>query len=167
MARELNRELFATPNATSATASAGREPAPVRAEDLRRLVLQVETLNKRLNEVESRVESVGNKANDLVQQNRQRFELVQGHFQRQQEIVQSGLSDVNTKIAQVASRVNERRVADNAIKEMVDRQAQMVQSYEVRLQQMQRVLSEQELQLMNSRAELKGALQELARLKKL
>jgi hypothetical protein len=63
--------------------------------------------------------------------------------------------------------VNERKVSEGVVKEMVERQSSLIQTFEVRMQQLQRVISEQELQLMNARSELKEALQELSRLKKL
>ncbi len=170
MARELNRELFGAPRtneASSTDASAAGAIAYAKADEVRVLHLHVENLSKRMKEFESRVESMFTKTEELGTTNKQRFERVQGHFQRQNEMVQSGFNDMNHKIAQVVSRVNERKVSEGVVKEMVERQSSLVQTFEVRMQQLQRVISEQEMQLMNARAELKEALQELSRLKKL
>lgn len=142
-------------------------PAPAKAEDVRILYLHFENLNKRLKEFEARLESNTAKVDDVMAQNKTRFQTVQGHFQRQTELLKNGFADVHAKMAQVVSRVNERRVEDGAVKEMVERHAQVVQAFEVRLQQLQRVLSEQEMQLMSARSELKQAMLEIARLKKL
>lgn len=166
MARELNRDLFGGGPRAEESPAPLATPAFAKADELRVLHLHVEALSKRMKEFESRTELMTTKVDDVVKQNKQRFERVQGHFQRQSEMVQNGFNDINAKLAQVVSRVNERKVSENAIKEMVDRHAQLVQSFEVRMQQLQRVLSEQELQLMNARNELKEALHELARLKK-
>jgi chromosome segregation ATPase len=172
MARELNRELFGgfgnRDNANQE--SAGTQPAqPVyaKADEVRVLHLHIESLSKRMKEFESRVEVLTTKVEDMVTQNKQRFERVQGHFQRQTEMMQNAFNDVNAKMAQVVSRVNERKVSDGVVKEMVERQASLVQTFEVRMSQLQRVISEQEMQLMSARTELKEALQELTRLKKL
>lgn len=167
MARELNRDLFGSSGRIEEGTMQPSAPAYAKADDVRVLHLHLEAMSKRLKEFESRTELLNTKVEDVVKQNKQRFERVQGHFQRQNEMVQNGFNDINAKMAQVVSRVNERKISENAIKEMVDRHAQLVQSFEVRIQQMQRVISEQELQLMNSRNELKEALHELARLKKL
>lgn len=169
MARELNRELFG--NRTQDTRESGpatpsAPPAYAKVDDVRMLSLHIEALNKRMKEFESRLETMHTKLEDMLKVNKQRFERVQGHFQNQGEVVKNAFSDINTKIAQVASRVNERKVADGVVKEMVDRSTQVVQGFEIRLQQLQRVISEQELQLTNARAQLKDALQELTRLKK-
>lgn len=167
MARELNRDLFGSGGYPEETPAPAVNTGYAKTDDLRIAHLHIEALAKRLKEFESRIEVMNTKVEDLVKQNKQRFERVQGGFSRQSEMVQSGFNDINAKIAQVVSRVNERKVSENAIKEMVDRHAQVVQSFEVRMTQLQRVISEQELQLMNSRNELKEALHELARLKKL
>lgn len=164
MARELSRELFG--NRRPPEMEAGPQTTSPKTDEVRVLHLHIESLNKRLKEFESRVETMHTKVDEMSRQNKQRFERVQGHFQNQSEMVKSGFSDFNNKIAQVVSRVNERKVNDGVIKEMVDRHTQVVQAFEVRLNQLTRVISEQEMQLMNARQELKEALQELSRLKK-
>ncbi len=174
MARELSPDLLnsfrGTPADPAGEAAKAQTPATVpaaKAEDVRILFLHFENLNKRVKELESRLESNTAKVDDVMAQNKTRFQTVQGHFQRQTELLKNGFADVHAKIAQVVSRVNERRVEDGVVKEMVERHAQVVQAFEVRLQQLQRVLSEQELQLMSARSELKQAMLEIARLKKL
>lgn len=168
MARELNRDLFRIqPQSTSPGPSPAGPGAPAKAEDVRTLFLQFEAMAKKINEIQSRLEKITAQTDDVVKQNKQRFERVQGHFQRQNEMFQNGLQDVNQRMAQIVSRVNERKVEDGVVKEMVERHAHVVQSFEVRMQQLQRLIGEQELQLINARAELKDALHELARLKKL
>ncbi|NJL26069.1 MAG: hypothetical protein HC902_13485 [Calothrix sp. SM1_5_4] len=175
MARELNRDLFGSRPAQDAESSssvsqgaaASSSVAYAKAEDVRVLHLHMEAISKRLKEFESRLETMHTKTEDMLKQNRQRFERVQGHFQNQSELIKNGFLDFNSKMAQVISRVNERKVSDGIVKEMVERHTQVVQGFEVRLQQLQRVISEQELQLLNARSELKDALHELSRLKKL
>ncbi len=170
MARELNRDLFGGLNQQKEREQAAptvAQPVYAKADEVRVLHLHVENINKRMKELESRMEVLTTRVEDMVAQNKQRFERVQGHFKSQSEMVSSGFADVNQKMAQVVSRVNERKVADNVVKEMVERQASLVQAFEVRMSQLQRVIGEQEMQLMNARSELKDALGELARLKKL
>lgn len=168
MARELNRDLFAHRAPSEPEAPGGYPSVPqVKSEEIRVLQLHMETMSRRMKDFESRVEVLNTKVEEVVVQNRQRFERVQGHFQRQNEMLQTSQGEVHNKIAQVVSRLNERKVAENVVKEMVDRHGAVVQAFEVRLQQLQKVMSEQELQLMHARSELKQALHELSRLKKL
>ena len=165
MARELNRDLFgARPAAPETTAQA---QATIAAEQQRALFLHVEAMSKKLREYDARLETTNIKLEDVTKQTKQRFERVQGHFKSQDEMIKHGFMDCHHKVAQVISRVNERKVADNVVKDMVERHTSIVQSFEVRLNQLQRVISDQEMQLMSARAELKDALQTLTRLKKL
>lgn len=162
MARELNREIFAG----RAAVPSEQGTAVPRTDDIRILQLNIDSLNKRLMDFESRLETMNTKVEDMLRTNKQRFERVQGHFQNQNEMVKNGFTDIHGKIAHVVSRVNERKVADGVVKDMVERSTQLVQGFEVRLQQLQRIINEQELQLTNARSQLKDTLLELSRLKK-
>jgi chromosome segregation ATPase len=166
MARELNRELFGPKGKLDPEMQNGQPQAFAKADEVRALHLHMENLSRRMKEFESRVETMYTRVEELTTQNRQRFERVQSHFKGQSEMLQNALSDVHAKIAKVVSRINERKLSENVVKEMIDRHGQIVQTFEVRLQQIQKVTADQELQLMHARSELKQALQELARLKK-
>lgn len=170
MARELNRELFGPRPGSGLdidTQNPPAAPAYAKADEVRALSLHIETMSRRMKEFESRVENMFTKVEDMTAQNKQRFERVQGHFQRQNEMLRTSMMEVHNKIAQVVSRLNERKLSESVVKEMVDRHANVVQTFETRLNQFQKVMSEQEMQLMHARSELKQALQELAKLKRL
>jgi chromosome segregation ATPase len=166
MARELNRELFGNRGGVEPEVTSAAPGNYAKADDIRVLHLHIESISRRMKEFESRVETMHTKVEELTTQSRARFERVQSHFKGQTEMLQNALSDVHQKIAQVVSRMNERKLSESVVKEMVDRHTNVVQTFEVRLQQMQKVMSEQEMQLMHARSELKQALQELSRLKK-
>ena len=168
MSRELNRELFGEPlsAATRPNFRSSAETAPASVEDLKIVSFQVDTLNKKLKEFEAKLEMLGSRWDEFSGSSKLRFERIQGHFQRQGETIQSSFRDVHTKVATIASKMNERKMSDIAIKEMVERHQQVVQTFEAKLQQLQKLMSEQEFQLMNSRSELKDALKELAKLKR-
>jgi chromosome segregation ATPase len=166
VARELNRDLFMDKLKEELEASVPPPTSFAKAEDMKHVSLSVEHNHRRLKELESRIEQVSRKMDEMTTGNKQRFERVQGHFHRQTEMIQTANNDVNGKLSHLASRVNERKVSENQIKELVDRHQQMVQSFEARMTQLQRVLSEQEMQLMGTRAELQEAVREIARLKK-
>ncbi len=170
MARELNRELFGPRSGVGVEQDPLNPPATpafAKADDLRAVHLHIETMSRRMKEFESRVESMFTKVEEMSAQNKQRFERVQGHFQRQNEMLRSSMMEVHNKIAQVVSRLNERKLSENVVKEMVDRHASVVQTFETRFNQFQKVMSDQEMQLMHARSELKQALQELDKLKRL
>lgn len=174
MPRELNRELFGNLSQAKEQPGNGESgwqrngvPQNVSMEEFKILSFHVDNLNRKLKEMESKVETLASRLSESMSSSKLRFERVQGHFQRQGEMIQTNFRDVSSKVAQLTSRVNERKLAETSMKEMVDRHQQMVQTFEARLTQVQKVISEQELQLMNSRAELKDCMKELARLKRL
>jgi len=63
--------------------------------------------------------------------------------------------------------VAERRLQDNKIQEMVDRHNQVLQVYETRLSKVQKLVHEQEVQLMGAKGALEEARREIVRLKRL
>lgn len=166
MSRELNRDLFPSEKKPSQIEAQGEEAAASK-EDLRVLSYQIETLWKKVKEMDPRLERTQTRVQELSSSCKLRFERVQSHLQRQAEGTQGQFGDMHAKVAQLLSKVNETRLAENRIQEIVDRHQQVVQSFEARLQQLKKIVSEQELQLSASRSELKDALKEISRLKRL
>ncbi len=165
MNRELNKGLF--PSVEKKNSQPQNEgESSISKEDLRVLSFQIENLWQKVKELEPKVEKVQSRVHELGSSSKVRFERVQNHFQRQGEMVQGQFGDMHAKIAQLLSKVNESRVSETRIQEMVDRHQQVVQSFEARLQQLKKLVTEQELQLSASRSELKDALKEISRLKK-
>src|SRR5947209_7469120 len=120
MARELNRELFGNRGSAAPETNATTPTAFAKADDVRVLYLHIENISRRMKEFESRVETMHTKVEELTTQSRARFERVQNHFKGQTEMLQNALSDVHQKIAQVVSRMNERKLSESVVKEMVD-----------------------------------------------
>jgi hypothetical protein len=76
-----------------------------------------------------------------------KFDRIQGHFQRQSEATQGSFRDVHTKVAAVASRVNEHKMGEVALYQTVERHKQIIQELEGRLQQLQKTVSGQQNEL--------------------
>ncbi len=169
MSRELNPDLF--PELNRPVLKPERETdttvAPVRSEEWRLLVAQVDQIKRKFKEQEAKLEMLNSRVTEVVGASKVKFERLAGVSQRLDEMVRSGLQDLATKQSQMMGRLNERKVGDAKIQELVDRHNQLVQTFEARLVQMQKLISEQEMQLMTSRAELKEAQREIARLKRL
>lgn len=174
MSRELNRDLFeelqpSTSRARAKSAEPAKDAArPVIAttEDLKVISFQVEAMAKKMNEFESKVEVLGSKWDEFASSSKLRYERIQGNFQRQSEAMQSTFRDIYAKIAAVASRVNERKMSDAGIAEMVERNERAIQSLEARIHQLQKTIGEQELELINSRSELRDVLKEMSKLRR-
>ena len=170
MSRELNPELFPEmiKKAAQRPVSTTDEGtlAPIRSEEWRILVGQVDFLKRKLKEFDARIETTNSRLNEFASATKLKFERINSSNQRLDEMIKNTLQDLNTKQSQIISRVNERKVGDAKIQDLVDRHNQLVLSFEVRLNQMQKLVSEQEMHLMSSREELKEAQREIARLKR-
>lgn len=168
MPRELNPELFGTskpaPEPVSASPS---QPKWLKEEDGKVIALRLEALRKKVKELEAALETQNGRQKDVQEGLKQRFERIQQHLQRQDTQMQSNSQDVHNKLAKIVSRLNERLTSDSKIEELMDRQQQVIQSFELRLSQMQKIINEQELMLAAARSELKEAQREITRLKRL
>lgn len=173
MSRELNRDLFGEPTQNSTHPTPNSRPntrksevvMPASSEDVKMLNYQVDVMAKKIKEFESRMETLASKWDEFSATAKLRFERIQGSFQRQAETIQSNFRDIHSKIAAVASRTNERKMSEVNTHEMIERHQQVVHSFEVRLQQLQKTMSEQEFQLISTKSEIKDILKELMKMK--
>jgi len=141
--------------------------APVLKEDWQALVAQMDLSKKRLKALESRHETLQNRTNEWVQSTRSRFERFNSAGSRMEQFLKGTIQEINEKFSQLTRRVAERRLQDNKIQEMMDRHHQILQGYETRLSQIQKLVHEQEIQLMGTKSALEEAHREIARLKRL
>ena len=173
MARELQPDIFGdlrpsdlpldaplvAPRLPWATTEPASPPATafMREEDWRTLLTQVDQLKKRLSEVESTQMQIQNRQNELIQATKVRIERVMGSCQRMDEVVKNFTADISDRMSSMQLRLNERKLADHKVQDLVDRHASTLQTYEVRLASLQKLLAEQELMLMNVKAALQEA----------
>ncbi len=168
MPRELNPELFGSKKpAPEPVSTAPSQPSWLKEEDGKVLALRLEALRKKLKELEAAIETQNGRQKDGQEGLKVRFDRIQQHMQRQDSQMQANSQDVHNKLAKIVSRLNERLTSDSKIEELMDRQQQVIQSFELRLSQMQKIINEQELMLAAARSELKEAQREITRLKRL
>ncbi|MCB0411335.1 MAG: hypothetical protein KDD22_02345 [Bdellovibrionales bacterium] len=175
MSRELNQNLFNTPpRRSSSTASATGIEKPigtvkpstesVHLEEYQLLMHNFEAMKRKMKDLEFKIEGMSSRMTEIASALKARIERTAGVSHRVEEIAKIGLQDMAQKHAQLTSKIAERRVNDTKVEELVDRHNQVLNQFEVRMGQMQRVISEQEMQLLNSRSALQEALKEIARL---
>lgn len=171
MSRELNSDFFPESTSKSALNSTLKESSFVapsfHEEDFKLLVSQIDFLKKKFKDQENRYETLNTRLTDFTSAIKSKFERLTGVSQRLEEMTKLSLQDLGHKYTQLFSKVNERKVSDAKIQELVDRHNQLIQSFEVRMNQSQKFIAEQEMQLMSLRSELKEAQREMARLKKI
>lgn len=80
---------------------------------------------------------------------------------------QKTIQELSQKWSQLHSRISDRERSEQKILEMVDRHNAVLKSYELRLAQLQKLISEREEQITMTRAALNEARAEITRLKRL
>ncbi len=183
MQRELDPHLFGTklsgerPPSADAAPTGHADPAlPARMSSqtslglkvpgpmppgLKAMEVLIQQLRLQLQASEKRHEILVAQIQELSRATATRFERVSQAFTRLESSGAQQFQELNSKYSGVVSKVNERKVQDAKVQEMIDRHNNIVRGFENRLTHMQRVISEQELRLHNAQAALEDARHEL------
>ena len=179
MHRELNPFLFGTASQTDRATPvdpgkpatgimgkandpnvAGTRPAYLPG-DVRAIENQINALRVALIQMEKRTEGVSARIEELGRAVHTRLERFSQAISRIEENQAAQNQEATAKHAQLWAKVNERKVSDNKVQELIDRHNTIIRNFENRLMSLQRVVSEQEMALHNSQAALEEARAEL------
>lgn len=168
MPRELSKDLFELTSVkaqqTAELPTLKNTYSPVIENE--KVQTHLELLKRKIKEQDAKIEMLASKVHELIEGAKLRFERSASFQNRTDEYLKSMQQDSAAKYAQLAGRLNERRVADTKIQEMIERHTQLVQNYELRLTHLQKVIAEQEMQLVAARSELRETQKELLRLRR-
>jgi hypothetical protein len=182
--RELNPQLFGAPTqaveptslaadprvpASSVMASPVEEPnrrVPYAPVDVKAMEAQLTALRGAILSMEKRTETIAFKMEELARTVHARLERFSQAIVRVEDSQNKSHQETAQKFATVAAKVNERKITDMKIQELVDRHNTIIRNFENRLLSMQRLVSEQEMSLHNAQATLDEARNEIARLKR-
>ncbi len=161
MQKELNPELFGESGAKSRVFEA---PAANHLHVLEQKIVetrsQIQMVAENLNKIVSQI-------NEFVKSSQVKFDRIHQAIQGLQQNDQALSVDATQKISALHSRLGERKSMDAKIQEMMDRHNSVLRSYEVRMTQMQKLMTEKEAQLLSAQAALNETKMEIARLKRL
>lgn len=158
MQRELNPELFGEKRLSiDAPAIVGeRVPEP-----------DFLDVDRQILELRSQQQKIQTQVLDHVKNSNLKLERMQQLVARL-ETSHNGLAqEVGHRISQMQQRLIERASYDEKTQEMIDRHNQVIKSFEVRMNQLQRILQEKEAQLSNTLQALTDAKNEIAKLKRI
>ncbi len=125
---------------------------------------EIKRIEKRLENIvqESRV-----KHEELIKSVQTRFEM----FVQKQASLESQFEalsqDLRSKHSSLSGKVTERHLTDMKTQALIDRHTQLLRQFEQRVASLQRVIEEQEYQIMNYKSALEDARKEIARMKRL
>lgn len=191
MHRELNPQLFGTKSAAEkignpvdpsqpaagimgrpqggeqAHGAAANRQVPYPPIDIKGLEHQIHTLKVALIQMEKRTDTIASKMEDLARTVHGRLERFSQAIVRLEENQSQQQQENVAKFAHLVGKVNERKISDNKVQELMDRHNNIIRNFENRLLSLQRLVSEQEMALHNSQAALEEARSEIVRLKRL
>ena len=191
VARELDPNLFGTGAAGVGThqssssfhhgsiASHGLQAAPLPAStqpgraipyppiDMRVLEAQVLQIKAVLSQFDRRLEQMAAQINETNRDNQSRLDRYGQQLLRLEDGIQRLTTDTSNRLASLAGRVNERKVSDSKLQDLIDRHNLLVRNFENRLSSLQKLAGDQEQALLSAFAALEDARADLARLKRM
>lgn len=189
MQRELNPNLFGRPSTVDRAADRSVERGadafgmgvsqgasasnqrPVRSEsylpnDVKELELQVQTLKTQMQAMERKIEALNHQLVDAINAYTGRFDRQSHGLAKLEQMQTESVHELSNRVANLVGKMNERRIQDLKVTEMLDRHNIIVQNFENRLTHMTRVLNDQERHILHSAALLEEARTEISRLKR-
>ena len=174
MPRELNPELFVDPVGSSTQPAPVKPRAPMVPDkiemdmaDLQIISAQIDHLKKRMSAMDQAMAKTQAQIEEIQQSNQLEFDRFKSAINKFEDYVKKGFQDMNYKFVDMKKSLTQRKLGEEKIESLIDRHNQMVQSFEVRMNQLKQVTKEQEIQLMNSRAAINESRLEIERLKRL
>lgn len=167
MHKELNPELFGEKKISKSTGLEGSSTMGSGAANYLntdRQIFEVKAQNQAL--VDQMNKIVGT-VNELIKSTNAKFERQQALMSRLEQSHNGLATEAGQKITQLSQRVNERKSLDLKVQEMVDRHNNIIKSFEVRMNHLQKLLAEKEAQMISCQTALNEAKMEIARLKRL
>ena len=170
MHKELNPELFGEKKVTQEKPShyAQQPSVAYAAPELNflntdRQILELKNQNQQLHD---HLAKLTQSFNEAIRGAHLKIEKLQ-QAQARLEQNHNGLAlEAGQKMTALNQKVNERRSLDLKVQEMVDRHNNLIKSFEVRLNHLQKLLAEKDAQLVATQSALNETKMELARLKR-
>ena len=99
-------------------------------------------------------EVTSGRLNSLAQATKAQMERLNGAYQRVDSAMKTSFQGLTSKFSLLSGKLTEQRVNDNKMQMALERHNAIVQSFETRVSQLQKVISEQELKNLNYHAAL-------------
>ncbi len=152
---------------TSPPATQPSRPVPYPPLDLKVLEAQMSQMRQMMAQFDRRLEQLQARFNELSRDTQGRLDRYGHQLLRLEDGISRLTEDTSQRFAQVVAKVNERKLQDSKVQEMLDRHNILVRNFENRLSAMQKLTSDQEQALLSAHAALEDARAELARLKRI
>jgi len=167
MQKELNPELFGEKKVVKSSAMDGTSSMVSQGGNYLNTDRQIFELKSQNQNLADQMNKIVNTVNELIKTSNAKFDRNQALLNRLEQSHNGLAMEAGQKITQLSQRVNERKSLDLKVQEMVDRHNNVIKSFEVRMNHLQKLLAEKEAQMISCQAALNEAKMEIARLKRL
>jgi uncharacterized protein YoxC len=120
---------------------------------------------RKIRDIEAQTDVLNQKLERLARIMEQKVQQLHAAQKALGEQIKQLATTMNEQNAAMHSRLNERRVADAKTQELFDRHNQLVNSFESKINQIQRVATEQEIKVMGYQSTYDEVLREIRALK--
>jgi hypothetical protein len=107
------------------------------------------------------------KTEDTVKQSKQMTDMLSSRLGSLESRFETLSQELKGKLNSLSAKVTEKHMADLKTQALIDRHTQLLRQFESRVLQLQKVIEDQEFQILNYQAALEEARQELVKLKRL
>lgn len=138
-----------------------------KAESVSGLEASVNELKLQNHFLNEQIKKVVDGLNEWIKHSNVRFERLHQGLARMEQTHNALVEDASQKFTNLNQKIGDRRTLDAKIQEMVDRHNNVLRSYEVRMNHLQKLLVEKEAQALAAHAALNETKMDIARLKRL
>lgn len=166
MQKELNPNLFPNPKIKRETNTEGLPALEVIYEKALAASEEVRLLRTQLNRLQDQMTRMGTHMAENNKNQQVKFDRLGQSLTRIDQNHSQMIREINERLAQVNSKLSERKAYEFKSQEVIEQQAQMLKTYEARITKLQKILSEKEAQITTLSGFLNETKMELARLKR-
>ncbi|MFP5520173.1 MAG: hypothetical protein ACLGGX_09735 [Bdellovibrionia bacterium] len=167
MHKEINPELFGERIVAKNPVATATPPGGALDQQVLQQERQIADLRKQNHMLAEQLNKVIATLNEHMKNSGLKLERTTQGLTRLEQSHNGMVQETAQKLGQLNQRFQERKAIDQKIQEMVDRHNNVIKSFEVRMNHMQKLLSEKENQAQAALTALNDAKMEIARLKRL
>lgn len=166
MQKELNPSLFPNLKNKREQSGEGLPALEVIYEKALAASEEVRLLRTQLNRLQDQMTRMGTHLTENNKNQQLKFDRLGQSLTRIDQNHSEMIREINERLANLNSKLAERKAYDFKSQEVIEQQSQMLKTYEARIVKLQKILSEKEAQITTMAGFLNEAKMELARLKR-
>lgn len=166
MQKELNPNLFPTTKTKKELGVDNLPSLEIIYEKALAASEEVRLLRTQLNRLQDQMSRMGTQISENTKNQQLKFDRMGQALSRIDQNHTEMIREINERLANVNSKLAERKAYDFKAQEVIEQQAQMLKSYESRIVKLQKILSEKEAQISTMNDRLNENKMELARIKR-